>query len=228
MAVKSTALIPTPADAEAALQEIDTGFPEVYQIKTQFEYDEAGDILRNIKAQQKSVDEIRKSMTRPIDAAKEAVLAQFRPVETRLKNAEMSLKRGINQFAAEQEERRRAEELKLRQAQAKKQALLEAKAQAAAEAGDEDKAEAYLAKVPSVPVVLSSTVQPEGITLRTTWKAEVVDFMALVQAVAEGRMPLGYLKPDDSALLAAARSLKDTIKIPGVKIFAERGVAARA
>lgn len=222
------AVIPTVADAEEKLQEIRADFPAVYDIKTQEQYDGAADILRNIKSQLKQLDEMRKSMTRPIDEAKAAVMNVFRPKEAQLKAAETSLKAGISRYAQEQERKRLALEAQLREKQRKEQERLEARAAKAFEEGREEKAEELLSRVPPVPVVLSGAMRPEGISLKEYWKAEVVDFEALVKAAAENDAYLPYLKADEQALGGLARALKTGAKVPGVRFFADQGVSARS
>lgn len=223
-----TKAIPTVADAEKALVEIRSDFPAVYDIKTQEQYDGAADILHNVKSQIKQLDDLRKSMTRPIDDAKKAVMDAFRPKETQLKQIETSLKNGITRFAQEEERKRLALEAKLRDQQAREQARLEERARKAEEAGNEAKAEEILSRIPAVPVVVAGSVRPEGIGMRTTWKAEVVDFHALVKAAAEDPTYLAYLKPDEQALNAAARALKKAGRVAGVRFFSEQGVTARS
>src|SRR5690606_7310347 len=148
-------------------------FPEVYDIRTQEQYDEAGDTLRNVTSQLKQLDEVRKSMTRPIDDAKKAVMDAFRPKESQLKAIQASIKRGIAAYVQEQERERLALEAELRDKQAKEAARLEERARKAEEAGNENKAEEIRSRVAPVPVVLSGASNPEGISLRKTWKAEV-------------------------------------------------------
>ena len=49
------------------------------------------------------------------------------------------------------------------------------------------------------------------------WHAEVVDFMALVQAVADGTVPLTALQPNAAFLDEAAVRDRETLAIPGVR-----------
>jgi hypothetical protein len=50
----------------------------------------------------------------------------------------------------------------------------------------------------------------------------------LVKAVAAGLVPESYLQANQTALNAAARSLKTAAKIPGVKVYEEAGLVVRA
>ena len=67
----------------------------------------------------------------------------------------------------------------------------------------------------------------EGISFRTQYRAEVVDFAALVQAVATRKAPLTLLQPDQAALNQMARAMKQAMNLPGVRLIKERVVAAR-
>lgn len=49
------------------------------------------------------------------------------------------------------------------------------------------------------------------------WHAEVVDLMALVQAVADGSVPLAALQPNTTWLDDAAARDRETLGIPGVR-----------
>lgn len=55
------------------------------------------------------------------------------------------------------------------------------------------------------------------------WHAEVVDLMALVRAVADGRVPLGAVLPNPAFLDDAAARDRESLDIPGVR--AVEGVA---
>lgn len=52
------------------------------------------------------------------------------------------------------------------------------------------------------------------------WHAEVVDFMALVQAVADGTVPTAALQPNAAFLDEAAVRDRERLAIPGVRAVA--------
>jgi len=113
------------------------------------------------------------------------------------------------------EEKRKAEEL---QRQIAEDAVLKT-AQALQDAGLQSAAEEVL----SVPVVVSKVevegpAKAEGVYYTDRYSAEVVDLMALVKSVAEGKTPICYLKADDVALNGWARSTKGAEAMPGVKV----------
>lgn len=220
--------IPTPADAERALATIDTSFPEVYEIKDADQLLSAGEVLRNIKARSTELTALRKTMTVPLDAAKKAILDLFRAPELRLSRAESSIKRGIVEYERQVEVERRRIEAQLRDAQAEEAARLNERAEKLRERGKEEQADAVIDSIPPVPVVIMDTPHLSGISTRKTWKAEVVDFEVLVLAAAEGHVPMEYILPNETMLNAAARALKGTAKIPGVRVYEDTGVTVRS
>ena len=62
----------------------------------------------------------------------------------------------------------------------------------------------------------------------TTYTAEVSDFAVLVKAAAQNPVLLGYLEPNMVALNASARSQKDLLNIPGVKLLSRTDVRGKA
>ncbi|GAA0721566.1 hypothetical protein [Dokdonella soli] len=84
------------------------------------------------------------------------------------------------------------------------------------------------------PVAVPAVIAPKaaGIGTRENWKAEVVDFAALVTAAAAALANgdttlLGYLQADTKAIGQVARALKAQARIPGVRIYAEESLSVR-
>jgi hypothetical protein len=102
-----------------------------------------------------------------------------------------------------------------------------AKAEALAEAGDTEMAEAVLEEKTIISAPKVEAPKVEGMSHRARWTAEVVDFRALVKAVAEGKTALGFLLPNEQALRAQAQSLKAACSIPGVRVYDAGGTAFR-
>jgi hypothetical protein len=89
------------------------------------------------------------------------------------------------------------------------------------EEGDSKTAERILDTPTEAPPVAAEKIQSgaPGRVVQQNWKAEVVDLMALVQAVAAGTMPLIYLEANMTALNQAAKAMKGACNIPGVKAY---------
>jgi hypothetical protein len=134
-------------------------------------------------------------------------------------------------YRREEEEKRRAEALVL-QAEADKRAadrLIEEAIVVEALVGKEAGEAVLNEKVVAPIVVAAPAVQKiEGISFRETWKAEVHDFKALCRAVADGAAPLDCLKVDTAKLNAMARSMKDALVIPGVRVVKDETTSGRS
>lgn len=150
----------------------------------------------------KSLVAKEKSMLEPVEAEKAAKVASMRKwadEQERLRREE--------QARAEEEARRAAEEAALAQAVA-----LEANGHKAA-------AEAVIAAPVVAPPVYVPKTTPAGFGqfTRKTWKAEVMDMMELVKAVASGQVPIQAIQADMVFLGAQARALKGALSYPGVR-----------
>jgi hypothetical protein len=216
--------------------------PEVYAA--------AGEELREIAGRMKRLEDARLSITRPMDAAKKAVMDLFaKPLDTlqqadkvlrgsmltwkRAEDERIARERAAAEAAARAErerierERREAEE---RAAALAAQGDAEAAAQAAAEA-DAAADAAALAEV-APPLVVEARTAAVGISGRKVWKAEVVDFAALVKAAAAAlergdATLLAYLEANTTALNGVAKAMKDAARIPGVRVYADETLAVR-
>src|SRR5689334_25122048 len=79
------------------------------------------------------------------------------------------------------------------------------------------------------PAVAPTIERVPGILRRSTYKAEVVNLRELARDVAEGNCPAAYLRPNEAALNAAARSLGPELMrfVRGVRVIEVSTVAAR-
>jgi membrane protein involved in colicin uptake len=204
----------------------------------------AGDELATIKGKAKQLDEQRKSITKPLDDAKKAVMDLFlRPLEI-LTSAENSLKRSMLTYDQEQrrkqeEEQRKASEAAAaeRRRQQEEAAQKAEEARKAAEAGDTQKAaelqqqaeeKAAVAEMITAPVIQMEKPKAAGVNVRKTYKARVTDMKALLQAVIDGKVPEAVIEVNESVLNSQARSLKESMKYPGVEVYTEEGISARS
>lgn len=103
-----------------------------YRVANGDDYEVAGLELRRVKDAQKKLDELRKSMTRPLDAAKKAIMDFFRAPEDKLARAEAGIKRAMVTYQDEQERIRREEQRKAEEAARRERERLEALAREAA------------------------------------------------------------------------------------------------
>lgn len=143
-------------------------------------------------------------------AAKKQVEAPLVEAETYLRAAMARYKREVD--AANAAARREAEAERQREVQALEQR------------GDVLAADA----VRMAPVVVDADAPPaSGVDTRSVWRAAVTDKMALIRAVAEGRVPEAVLAVDAKVLGSLARSLKSALNYPGVRVYEDVGIVVR-
>ena len=171
--------------------------------------------LQDVLGLKKRVHDYRMSQTRPLDAAKARWMDEenkYNGKEGLLTAAEQHLRGITTAYMVEQarmvKEEEEARETRLALAQT-----------------SEEVEEALLAL--TAPV--ERDWRPGGVSLTSQLKCEITDFLVLVQAVAEGLVPLSVLEVKTSALLTFARENgRDDARIPGVRVWSEHSVAASA
>lgn len=67
-----------------------------------------------------------------------------------------------------------------------------------------------------------------GISTRENWKGECCDLMALVKAVAAGEASIELLEPNAKEITKRAKALRSEFKVPGIRVWPESVVSARA
>lgn len=204
-----------------------------YRITSPELYEAAAADLQEIKGKLKALEEKRIAITRPLNQALKAVNDLFRKPKELLEQAEALLKRAMGAYDQEQERRRREEQARLEAEARKERERLEAQARKAEEKGQLEKAEALRESATSIIAPLVSPVakapKVSGIATRGLWKARVTDKAALVRhIVAERPDLLTLIEIDSSALGALARSQKSALSLPGVEVYEEKVLAARA
>lgn len=222
------------ASAKAALAMVD-GFV----IDSDTTYQLAGEELRSIKAKAKALEEKRTAITGPINSALKAVNDLFREPSATLAQAEKLIKSAMVEYADAQARkaeaaRREAEEAQ-RRAAAEAAAIAE-QAAAAAAAGQDERAEELALEASAVEISAAVAVAPviapvkaAGISkVREVIKARVVDKAALVKYVADVPALLELVDINESRLNALAKALNGSINYPGVEVYTEKSISARA
>mgnify|MGYP003649587028 CR=1 FL=1 len=124
------------------------------------------------------------------------------------------------------EEQRRLEEQARREAEEQR---LEAAAHAEAMGASAEQVNAVLDEeiVITAPVVAEPTYEKSGaVVYRDNWGGEVTDLKALVKYVAKNPTFIGLLSANPTAVNQMARSLKETMNIPGIKAVNNKVVAS--
>lgn len=224
-----------------------------YRVTTQDQYSAAGEELTRIKAAQKRLDETRKSLTRPLDESKKRIMDFFRAPADKLAAAERAIKSACIGYQQEQERIRREEQARAEEAARKERERLErlrlaaeakarekeaelrrqaAEADAAERAkielkmqAEADKAAAKQAELEAraacvtAPVIHREAPKVEGLSTRTVWKFRITDAR---------KLPPEYTLPDEVKIRKVVHALKGDTRIPGVEVYAEESMAARA
>lgn len=193
----------------------------------------AADQLAKIKGLFKAIDEKRAEMKRPFDEGSREVQAFFKPRLDALTTTEGAIKRAMIKFDDEQERIARENAAKEAERVRKEQEALVAKAEKLEARGKSEQAEAVrenAAAIVTAPVAVAEPIKTAGTSWRVTYSAKVTDLSALVKAVAEGRVPLNVLAPDQKVLDGMAKALKESFKgmYPGVELVSEAGLSQRA
>lgn len=189
-------------------------------VTNQTQYEDCINWIRQIENFKKDLDEKRKTITKPIDQAKKAVMDLFNPYIEKCEKFSSFLRSKANGYLYEQEQLRIAEQKKAFDEAEKKRKELEAKAKSASENGNEAKAEKLLEKADNIQVaVVAPTVESVAGTAKVTrWKHRIID---------ETLIPREYLIVNEQALSKVAIAMKGTLKIPGVEFYSETTLAVK-
>lgn len=189
-------------------------------------YEQGALIFKEINAKIKEVNDKRLSMTRPLDESKKQIMDFFKGPIEKLESAKKTIKGSMIAYQEKIELERKKEEERLRIAAEKErkyqERLAEKRAARAEEKGDVERAEEIREEIQDVPfvapVIAANKPKPQGVAIREIYSAEVVDIMALIKAVAEGRAPQNLVVADQKVLSQMARALKNNMAIDGVII----------
>jgi len=200
-----------------------------FQITNQESYNLANEFGRRIKQGMRTIDAYCDPVIDAAHKAHKAACDQKRALYAPFEAAKIIVdQKQIMWWRAEQErvaeERRKAEDKAHKKAEDERLQ----QAQELQDAGMTEAAEDAL-KQPIVTekVTIAEPEKAGGESYRETWKAEVMDLMALVKAVAQGLQPLAYLEANTATLNRAAAMFKGTLQIQGVKITSGTILARR-
>lgn len=203
---------------------------QALEITDQASHDRAAEMLLGIKDLMSEAEKHHRPIIDAAHRAHKAAIAGLNRILDPLKAAEAVLKPRIAAFVREQQ--RLAEEARRKAEEEERRRLQEEQLAAAIEAENQGAAEEEVAAILAEPVVAPRVAPPpaftpaKGVAVRTTWKGECTNLMALVKAVAEGKAPVALLQVNQSALDQMARALKSTFSVPGCRAVVSSSVAA--
>lgn len=199
-------------------------------------YEQAGGVLKAVKAFQREI----KEWFEPRKSQAKTVHQQYCDDERErlapLLKAEAVLKSAMQAFDDQQEMLRRAEQRRLEQDARDREerrrldeaATLEMEGNATNDPELLYEANELLARPVETPLVSVAKATPKvaGVTYRETWKGECTGLMQLVQHVAEHPEHLNLLQANATAISQLARAQKSGLRIPGVRVWSQRDIAA--
>jgi hypothetical protein len=215
-----------------------TPAPGALVVQSPEEYSATAEHLKTIKTFQRSVVDWFRPLKAKAKAAHDGLCIEERKMLQPSYEDENRIKAALVAYNNKQEQLRREETLRLQREQREREeaerleqaAALECEAQATGEAGYQEAAQHLLdapMAISSVEPETPATPKVEGLSYRETYRAQVLDLMMLVKAVAAGQQPIALLLANQSALDGMARSLKTSMAIPGVRLLCDKTPVTR-
>lgn len=193
------------------------------EITTPEQFTSANALLKKIIEKIKRIDETWGVYQRAAYTAYKGWVDAIKDMKDPLEKANNLLRRSVGVYLAEVKRKEDEERERLRREQEEKRLK---EAQVLEDLGKAKEAEKILDKRISISKP-EPIVDKGGTFTKTLWRAEITDKMALVKAVAEGKVSPNYLEPNMSLLNSVAKTYKENLNIPGVKAVSEINVSVR-
>lgn len=202
-------------------------------VSSREEHEIAQKALLAIAERERKIEELFREPKRAAHQAHKAITEMEKALLQPLREARAIVARKCAEF--EEKERRAAEERRKaleREAKRAEEERLLAEAIALEEEGRAEEARAILDREPAIQATAVVPCEPgiskvDGVQSRTIWRAEVVDFAAMVNYVAKNPQYLGLLEPSMPALNALARAQREGFSIPGCRAVRDVTKAVR-
>ncbi len=200
---------------------------------------QVGDLVKMMNHRRKKLEDKRISLVQPLNGVVNEINALFKPPRDRIDVIVGQAKKKMNTFAKaqvalaneaakqkrEEAERERKEAAELAEALRKKAGQeAEPIAQVVVEQAEKKVEEAAKPEASKVRV---SRGREASVAVTKTWKGKVVDMMALVKGVAEGRLPLSIIEPNMAAIQGLARQTERAQVVDGIEIWQDVGTIVR-
>lgn len=143
--------------------------------------------------------------------------------------AEREAKKRIGDYAAEQQRRAEAERRRLEdEARKREEDRRLAEALDAEEAGDEETAMEIISEPIAPPPVHIAPATPKvaGVQFRETWTFECTSLLDVVRHVAAHPEDVNLLQLNTVAVRQMVNARKSLLKVPGIRVYSEKTVAA--
>jgi len=184
-----------------------------FQITDPASLQKSSGILSDIATAKKRANDLRFSLTKPLDESKKRIMALFSPFIDQFEKATTIIKNKVRDYYFEQEE-------KARQAE-KERLLAEAKREEEIQKAQEEDREPVVEEIPVIPEVKVPEKTVKGVaggsmTVKKIWKFTIVD---------EKLIPNEYRIVSEQLINEAIRN--GAREISGVKIYEDKVVSIR-
>ena len=184
-----------------------------FQITDPASLQKSSGILSDIATAKKRANDLRFSLTKPLDESKKRIMALFSPFIDQFEKATKIIKDKVRDYYFEQEE-------KARQAE-KERLLAEAKQEEEIKKAQEEDREPVVEEIPVIPEVKVPEKTVKGVaggsmTVKKIWKFTIVDPKLI---------PEEYWIIDEGLIREAVRN--GAREISGVKIYEDKVVSVR-
>ena len=184
-----------------------------FQITDPASLQKSSGILSDIATAKKRANDLRFSLTKPLDESKKRIMALFSPFIDQFEKATTIIKDKVRDYYFEQEEKARKAE--------KERLLAEAKREEEIQKAQEEDREPVVEEIPVIPEVKVPEKTVKGVaggsmTVKKIWKFEVVD---------EKLIPNEYRIVSEQLINEAIRN--GAREISGVKIYEDKVVSVR-
>jgi hypothetical protein len=209
--VKDVAVLPPVEEHVAFGIEVLEGVKSL-DVKTAEDMEVASGIRQKIKDRTKAVKGLLEPFIKAAHALHKSHTARRKDILAPLEKAEEIINGKMVDWQIK-EEKRLAEEQKKRDEEEKLAAAIKAE-----EEGNESLSEAIMDDQVPVTAAPVEKTKTEGVSFTETYDYEIV---------AESKLPREYLMPNDKAIKAVVKAQKDKTNIPGVRVFAKKGIKSK-
>ncbi|UIF90903.1 hypothetical protein [Cupriavidus sp. UYPR2.512] len=180
----------------------------------------AGKELQDISTKISALEEKRMAITRPMDAAKKAVMALFSPAIERLTEGKVFINNGMLVYTRKKQAEAAEAQRKADAAAAAERAKIQQRAERAEASGKVEKAEDLreLAATTVAPVVRIEAAKVKGVSIKANWQFEVTD---------PSLIPREFLMVDEKKIGQVVKAMKEATNIPGIRVWDAGTVSAR-
>lgn len=204
---------------------------EAIEITNQPGYEWAAAFLQTLQGARAEIAEFFDPMQKSAHAAWKAVIAKRVEVEAPIAEAESIVRVRMGLYAKDQERKRlEAEQAAREEADRLAQEQRDRDVAEAVKAGADEATVFAIADQPLIAVaapVRVETAKADGISTRKVYRARVTDLRALIAHVASNPQLVRLLRVDEPTLNGMARSLKTSLRLPGVEVVEDIQVASR-